>query len=295
MPIERRPANPLPKNYVPSGGLPYRVKTNDDWYSVARDHGIGAHDLIQFNFATTEPSEVNWYLRNNVGCVKHTHDNLNWMFSSEAMPGIIYIPPRAGWHRPSFPPGTAPPGPGPGAKPERSGIWFGLGLQGGGHLAVAGKDTVEGWIYSLESFHDRFWMNIDGYRVGPGLGGSVGVVFVMVTGARTPGAIQGLKVSGWDFQANLGGRWGDLAKGLKGMKAVSRVATAGKIIDRSISVAEWEKLRDAVWNGIKALQIDTKSAKPEVNVIALPGAGTGVELSGFYGWGTVFVHDVTLQ
>jgi len=293
MPLEKRPAVPLPPGYVPAGGTPYRVKTNDDWYSVAAAHGISAQDLIYFNFSTHDPKEVNYYLRANVGCVLPTHDHLNWRFSNEASPGIIYVPPKAGWHRPSFPP--APQQPGPAPKPAPSGVWFGIGVQGGGHLAVGGKDTVEAWMFSLESYKNRFLMNIDGYRIGPGLGGSIGIAIVVGTGGPSPGKFNGVQVSGFDFQANLGGRWGDLAKGAKGLNAVRRFASAGKIIDKTISFAEWEKTRDLVWNAIKVGQIDSKSGKPEMNVIAIPGAGTGAEISAYYGWGNVLVHSVTLD
>lgn len=299
MPIEKRPQSPLPRNYKPQGGTPYKVKTNDDWYSVAKAHGVAPLDLIYFNFHTRDPAEVNYYLRMNVGCTKQTRDQKNWMFSSDAAPGVIYLPPKASWKRPPAPP-PGPPIPGTepppiAAKPERSGIWFGLGGQTGGHLFIGGKDTVEACLYSLETYQDRFWANVDGYRVGPGLGASIGLVFVVATGGKQPGIFDGVKVTGFDFQANLGGKWGDLAKGLKGLSAVSKFAKAGKIIDKTISVAEWEKVRDLVWNSIKATAIDTKAAKPEFNVMAIPGAGVGLELSAFYGWGTVQVHGVTLQ
>jgi len=293
MPLEKRPAIPFPRGYVPQGGTPYRVKTNEDWYSVAAAHGVSAQDLIYFNYQTHDPKEVNYYLRVNVGCVLATHDRLNWKFSSEANPGIIYVPLKAGWHRPSFPPAPHPKQPPP--KAEHSGIWFGIGAQGGGHLGVAGKDTVEAWMFSLESYRNRFLMNIDGYRLGPGLGGSVGVAIVVGTGSKTPAKFNGMRVSGFDFQASLGGRWGDVAKSAKGLNAVRRIAVVGKFIDKTISFAEWEKIRDMVWNAIKVGQIDTKSEKPEINVIGVPLAGGGAEVSAYYGWGHVLVHSVTLD
>jgi hypothetical protein len=54
--------------------------------------------LIEFNFKTRQPEEVNWYLRRNVGCTRSTRDGLNWLFAG-AKRGVIYIPP----------PATAPP------------------------------------------------------------------------------------------------------------------------------------------------------------------------------------------
>ena len=93
MPIERMPSKPLPASYVPAGGAPYRVSDGDDWKTVAAQWGINVHALIEFNFETTNPDEVNWYLRRNTGCNKATRDGKNWMFSSSATPGVIYIPP----------------------------------------------------------------------------------------------------------------------------------------------------------------------------------------------------------
>jgi len=296
MPLEKKPTVPFPPAYAPPKSKPYRVKTGDDWYSVASAHGLLARDLIHFNYGTYDPKEVNYYLRANVGCVLPTHDKLNWKFSSEATPGLIYLPMKADWKRPSFPPVPPEPvvPPVPVTKGPRSGVWFGIGVQGGGHFAIGGKDTVEAWMFSLESYKNRFMMNIDGYRAGPGLGASVGVTIVVATGGASPGKFHMLKVDGYDFQANLGGKWGDLAKGAKGMSTVQRFASGAKIVDKMISFAEWEKCRDLVVNAIKTGMIDTKSAKPEMNVIAIPGAGIGAELSLYYSWGEVFVHNVIL-
>jgi hypothetical protein len=296
MPIERRPRIPLPPNYLPPGGTPYRVKTDDDLASVAKAHGITVEDLVIYNFKTVHSAEINWYLRQNVGCVKATHDRKNWMFTSDARPGIIYLPPKDGWKRPSFPsstPGKLSSLPKPVDVKKRSGLWFGLGGQEGGTLAVVGKDTVEACVYSLESYHDRFWMNIDGWRFGLGLGASIGLAVVVATGVEHPTELKDFPVGGFDFQANLAGKWGDLAKAAKGLNAVRKFASGAKIVDKTISLAEWEKLRDLIWNLSKAAKID--SHKTDVNVMAIPGAGVGLEISGYYGFGSVFVHDITLR
>jgi len=295
MPIERRPNYPLPPNYVPPGGVPYRVKTDDDLQSVARSNGITTEDLVIYNFKTLNPPEINWYLRRHVGCIRATHDRKNWMFTSDARPGIIYLPPKQGWKRPSFPsstPGELSTLPKPVQPKKRSGLWFGLAGQEGGTLVVVGKDTVEACLYSLESYNHRFWLNIDGWRFGLGLGASVGLAVVVVTGVQHPNELRDFPVGGWDFQANLAGKWGDVAKAAKGLNAVRKIASGAKFVDKAISVAEWEKLRDTIWNLYKASKIDTD--KTDVNVMGIPGAGIGLEISGYYGFGSVFVHDVTL-
>jgi hypothetical protein len=92
MPIEKVPSRPLPINYVPRDGWPYKVKDGDSWETLARANGIAPKALVYFNFNTNNPDEVNWYLRRNTGCKVPTKDGLNWTFSLSAQPGIIYIP-----------------------------------------------------------------------------------------------------------------------------------------------------------------------------------------------------------
>ena len=288
MPIERPLSN---RGYIRPGGTRYEVKTNDDWESVARAHGISAHHLIYFNCGTTDPPQVNWYLHHKVGCVRPTHDGKNWMFTTENPPLIIYLPPKD-WKRPVFPHTDIG---FPEQKPVPSGIWFGFGGQTGGHLAIAGKDTVEACLYSLETYQNRFWMNIDGWRVGPGLGASIGVIFVIATGVRTPHDLMNFKVSGGDFQFNMGGKWGDVAKGAKELNMVRKFAKGAMFIEKTIDIAKWEKLRNAILD-IKALaSINWSEKTVTVLPIPVPGFGAGLEISAYYGWGSVYVHGETLE
>jgi hypothetical protein len=48
-------------------------------------------DLIYHNFKTSRPNEINWYLRNIVGCNVST-DGRNWAFSSGLTPGYVVVP-----------------------------------------------------------------------------------------------------------------------------------------------------------------------------------------------------------
>ena len=92
MPIEKAPKNPLPQAYVPPASIRYKVTDGDSWLSVAAKFKMTPAALIEFNFKTQDPAEINWYLRRNVGCRKQTADGKNWMFSSNAGPGVIYRP-----------------------------------------------------------------------------------------------------------------------------------------------------------------------------------------------------------
>lgn len=92
----QRPTTPSPR--VPAGGLPYKVKDGESWGTVAQRNNMEAWALIRFNYPTLPPvlnsavREVNWYLKEYVGCRQLTRDGCNYMFSSSADPGLIYLP-----------------------------------------------------------------------------------------------------------------------------------------------------------------------------------------------------------
>lgn len=101
-PIEKHPRDiglePVPRTWgLMQGGIPYRPKDKprqEDWYTVARKFGVDVDNLIHFNFLTNNTDVVNWYLRNHVGCKKVSPSGNNFMFSNDAVPGYIYIPPE---------------------------------------------------------------------------------------------------------------------------------------------------------------------------------------------------------
>lgn len=90
----KSPSTPLPPGYIPAGGRPCHVKDGDSWLTLAKSCGVDPLWLIQYNFETRDPAEVNWYLQNRVGCVKTTVNGQNFMFSAGATPGIVYLPPE---------------------------------------------------------------------------------------------------------------------------------------------------------------------------------------------------------
>lgn len=57
---------------------------------IAQEFGVRWVDLILYNFYTVNGLEINWYLRNFVGCTKH---NGTWYeFTSHDNPGMILVP-----------------------------------------------------------------------------------------------------------------------------------------------------------------------------------------------------------
>lgn len=93
-PIIQKPKQPVafpPVNHL----RPYRVRDGDNWWTLQKSFGLrDPWDLIRYNFETENPAEVNWYLREYVGCTKVTADGKNYCFSSSATPGLLYLPRR---------------------------------------------------------------------------------------------------------------------------------------------------------------------------------------------------------
>jgi len=98
---EKKPASPI-KWVLPFGAFRYKVRDGDTWEKVARENYVSsAQYLIFFNFYTyvgpffrDGTDQVNWYLRNYVGCNVSRDNGRNWAFSNSADPGIIFVPIR---------------------------------------------------------------------------------------------------------------------------------------------------------------------------------------------------------
>jgi len=72
----------------------HKVSTGDDWWKLATKYGRSdPWDIIEYNFRTRNPREVNFYLEFYVGCTEPSSDGKNYRFDSSDSPGHIYIPP----------------------------------------------------------------------------------------------------------------------------------------------------------------------------------------------------------
>jgi hypothetical protein len=70
----------------------YAVLDSDDWWKIAAREHMDVWDLIKFNFQTHVPEEVNWYLRELVGC-RHSKDGRNYaFFGADPKKRKIYLP-----------------------------------------------------------------------------------------------------------------------------------------------------------------------------------------------------------
>ncbi|MEP0016352.1 LysM peptidoglycan-binding domain-containing protein [Roseibium sp.] len=70
----------------------YRVVNGDTLENIAVRVGTSAKNLLKECFGTTDPREVNWYLRNKIGCKELGPQGKNFAFSIAADPGKICLP-----------------------------------------------------------------------------------------------------------------------------------------------------------------------------------------------------------
>jgi hypothetical protein len=88
------PLNPVQKRglWPPKAAREYTVLDTDDWWKIAAREHMDVWALIQFNFQTHVPEEVNWYLKELVGC-RHSKDGRNYAFlGADPKRRKIYLP-----------------------------------------------------------------------------------------------------------------------------------------------------------------------------------------------------------
>jgi hypothetical protein len=275
MALEKRPQSPLPETFKPANGKPYKVKDGDSWDSVAKANGLKVWDLIVYNFQTTDPREVNWYLNKRVGCKLPTANGRNWRFSSSASPGMIYVPPAIATTLPTtLAPVIKKPNQ-PTQPPYLSKVWAGIGKVHSGDLFVVGAHDTLAKLYNLGDDWGKVryaWVNIHGYKFGVGLGASIGLNLVVAYGFDGAGAMKGVD-GDKDFDLAFGWKFGDYLKGLK---------TVGKIVN---TLEKYQKVRYSVENLYKNRNF------PKTGFYNLPIPFTGW---GMHAWGGFKFGDVDL-
>lgn len=90
-----RSVPPKPVKFPPVAAIrQHRVNTGDNWWSLATKYGRSdPWDIIEFNFRTRNPREVNWYMESYLGCRFAASDGNNFRFDGSDDPGLVYIPP----------------------------------------------------------------------------------------------------------------------------------------------------------------------------------------------------------
>lgn len=289
MPLTSEP-KPLPSalDYVPAQSAPYRVKSGDSWWTLAeqpqvRAAGLSALDLCYFNFKTRKPSEINWYLRNKIGCRTATRDGKNYTFSTGDHPGIVYLPIPA-----SKPPVNEYP---PTSPSDRTNAWIGIGGKAGTQFIIVGIETLVGYVASLDDLGKGMAIGASINRVGPGFGASGGICIIYITGVKNPSQLNGHQQGDGDVNLALGPKWSNIAKGGKNVTRLKPLIDALRRLGASTpgglksllkkNPDKWLDLIKTARTVKDFIGIDP-NGDPNVLLIDLPISG-GAEASIFYG------------
>jgi hypothetical protein len=156
-------------------------------------------------------------------------------------------------------------------------VWAGIAKSHSGDLAVIGAHDLTGKIYNLgDELPDvrNAVININGWKFGVGLGGSIGAVFVIAHGYENQLQMNGV-TEAWDFDFSVVGKLDSFLKGLKGI---------GKTID---TIQKYKKTRYLAENVIKNRGITT----PGFYAISIPMAGLGLHVWGGWKFGDITVFS----
>jgi hypothetical protein len=294
---ERQPSSPN-LNYTPPGGATYKVQTGDDWWKLAKRAdvaaaGLDALGLCRYNFGTQVPAEINWYLRNKVGCVRTTADKKNYIFSSDAQPGTIFLPTA----KSSLPvPGVSPVS----AQKLKLNSWIGLGGKLGTTVIVMGIEQMGGFMISIEDLVNMeseirtIALNAQTTRMGLGVGASGGACLICAFGLRDGYQLNSMLMGGMDFSLALGGNAGSLIKGAKTAGKVKKLQPLINLLVKigakspaalKAALSQPDKLGDlykAAMGLRDALAAEPADIEPTVLMMDVPSASGGTEVALFH-------------
>lgn len=97
---EPPPGRKVPIGFRPPNSFLHMVADRESWQSLGTRYKVPPMKIIQDNFGTTVPEEINWYLNHYVDCDSPTPDRYNWRFSTSARrgtsprAGIVYVVPN---------------------------------------------------------------------------------------------------------------------------------------------------------------------------------------------------------
>jgi hypothetical protein len=236
----------------------------ESWLSIAKEYGVPAARIIQFNFPGAAedgrivPEIVNWYLRYHVGFqCPETEDRKNRRFKGGERVAIPFL-------------GTLEIG-----EPEirkritgnTSNLWIGVGEAHSGDLVALGYFNWNARIFRVGGQDPRGveWATLSshGLKLGGGLGGSGGLVCVFAHGVEQ--VTQFSTAFAWgdmDFDLAFIGKLSDALKSLTGV---------GKIVK---TMEQYEKLTYVASELIKSQGF----IKPGVYTIPVPFTGVGVHV-----------------
>jgi len=169
--------------------------------------------------------------------------------------------------------------------------WIGTGAKGGGMLGVAGFETMEGVVTNLGFRQHSHSLNVSAARIGFGLGGSVGLVALLVFNCNHLMNMNGTQDADWGLNLALGGKWDGVVKGLKQFKFFATMARLGKNYLKA-TPSDIDNLRNAMAYLYTSYDMKSMDGKPKLIAIDIPFAGIGAEVSWFRLEGELTVGDL---
>ncbi|HYP04752.1 MAG TPA: hypothetical protein VER03_00850 [Bryobacteraceae bacterium] len=274
----------------PQGGFRYKVRFGDNWWKVAaKDGWSDPMDLVHYNFQTRNPKEVNWYLRNFVGCKYATQDGYNHIFSDHLTPGYIYTRHKLQEEPAPFPARVPwPDTPKDEVNITRPGVWVGVGAKAGA-FAAAGYERTEALMFSAD-FTDVYSMSIDTLKFGGGAGAGWSGVLVVASGLPTLADLKYCVLNGMDWNLSVGLRMKGFATAASGLANIRYLIQAIRKGDAGLNA-----ITNAA-GSVKYIAGLTNSCNfgnmPTVTVIEIPLFGVGLEVSLYSGRSTFSVRTI---
>ncbi|AQQ06412.1 hypothetical protein B0E33_24830 [Roseibium algicola] len=167
-------------------------------------------------------------------------------------------------------------------KPKAaSTLWVGIGESHSGDLVAVGRYNWNGRLYRASAddngYVDYVDLMADGWKIGGGLGGSVGGIVIVAHGVKTPSEFNKKgEWSDWDLDLAIAGKLGDVLKGIKGI---------GKIVN---TMEKYEELSHA------AIELTKNKGFVKKGLYTIPMLGVGAGLHVWTGrkYGDVSVISV---
>jgi len=173
---------------------------------------------------------------------------------------------------------------------DYSSCWFGVGFKGGFSLGP-GFEDVEGFMFNVGDPSAYFWCGVSSLRVGMGLGGSVGLTLMMLTGCPDVKKMNKRQITDWGIDLSIGAKWSTLIGCVKHWDKYKALAEWGKAQDNILNPKRVDLMNQIFNNGKSAYQGFT-SKEPELLTVDLP-ASFGLEASASYKLGTFRVYSET--
>lgn len=167
--------------------------------------------------------------------------------------------------------------------------WIGYGAKFGGSLGLIGAESTDGKVCNLGYTNDVCPISITSMRLGPGLGGGVGVVAMIVFNCINVYELNNTNTSDWSLNISLGGKWSEIVKGVRKRRFYRAVInTMGDLTNAT--PGELTSIRNTCSYMYSAVEAEgLMPGTPSLMVLDIPAAGIGAELSLSWLYGIISV------